>query len=29
MTGGISGTYANMRLHTLKEPYGVVGLIFL
>ncbi|WP_067676292.1 aldehyde dehydrogenase family protein [Nocardia miyunensis] len=28
MTGGISGAYANMHAYTLKEPYGVVGLIF-
>ncbi len=28
MEGGISGAYANMHAYTLKEPYGVVGLIF-
>ncbi|MFF3567107.1 aldehyde dehydrogenase family protein [Nocardia jiangxiensis] len=28
MTGGISGAYADMHAYTLKEPYGVVGLIF-
>ncbi|MET7769770.1 aldehyde dehydrogenase family protein [Nocardia sp. NPDC005366] len=28
MTGGVSGAYANMHAYTLKEPYGVVGLIF-
>ena len=27
-TGGISGTFTNMHAYTLKEPYGVVGLIF-
>jgi phenylacetaldehyde dehydrogenase len=28
MTGGITGAYSNMHAYTLKEPYGVVGLIF-
>jgi acyl-CoA reductase-like NAD-dependent aldehyde dehydrogenase len=28
MTGGVSGAYADMHAYTLKEPYGVVGLIF-
>lgn len=28
MTGGITGAYSNMHGYTLKEPYGVVGLIF-
>jgi hypothetical protein len=28
MTGAISGTYADRHADTLKEPYGVVGLIF-
>ena len=28
MTGGVSGVYADMHTYTLKEPYGVVGLIF-
>src|SRR5690625_5166095 len=28
MTGGISGAHADMHSYTLKEPYGVVGLIF-
>ncbi|MEE6140203.1 aldehyde dehydrogenase family protein [Mycobacterium sp. 050128] len=27
-TGGISGAYSTMHAYTLKEPYGVVGLIF-
>ena len=27
-TGGIMGAYSNMHAYTLKEPYGVVGLIF-
>ena len=27
-TGGITGAYSNMHAYTLKEPYGVVGLIF-
>jgi acyl-CoA reductase-like NAD-dependent aldehyde dehydrogenase len=27
-TGGISGAYTTMHAYTLKEPYGVVGLIF-
>lgn len=27
-TGGIAGAYSNMHGYTLKEPYGVVGLIF-
>ncbi|WP_216894826.1 aldehyde dehydrogenase family protein [Nocardia alni] len=28
MQGGVSGTFAEMHAYTLKEPYGVVGLIF-
>lgn len=28
MTGGISGAHADLHAYTLKEPYGVVGLIF-
>ncbi len=28
MEGGVSGTFAEMHAYTLKEPYGVVGLIF-
>ncbi|MFZ2529929.1 MAG: aldehyde dehydrogenase family protein [Rhodococcus sp. (in: high G+C Gram-positive bacteria)] len=28
MTGGVTGTWSNMHAYTLKEPYGVVGLIF-
>jgi acyl-CoA reductase-like NAD-dependent aldehyde dehydrogenase len=28
MTGGISGAHSNLHAYTLKEPYGVVGLIF-
>ncbi|KAA0114578.1 aldehyde dehydrogenase [Mycolicibacterium sp. P9-22] len=28
MTGGITGAYSTMHGYTLKEPYGVVGLIF-
>ncbi|MBH0779292.1 aldehyde dehydrogenase family protein [Nocardia bovistercoris] len=28
MQGGVSGAYADMHAYTLKEPYGVVGLIF-
>ena len=28
MTGGITGAYSSMHGYTLKEPYGVVGLIF-
>ena len=27
-TGGITGAYSNMHGYTLKQPYGVVGLIF-
>lgn len=27
-TGGITGAYSNMHAYTLKQPYGVVGLIF-
>jgi aldehyde dehydrogenase (NAD+) len=27
-TGGIAGAFSNMHGYTLKEPYGVVGLIF-
>ena len=27
-TGGITGAYSTMHAYTLKEPYGVVGLIF-
>ena len=27
-TGGITGAFTNMHAYTLKEPYGVVGLIF-
>ncbi|MBB3605923.1 aldehyde dehydrogenase (NAD+) [Mycolicibacterium sp. BK556] len=27
-TGGITGAFSNMHAYTLKEPYGVVGLIF-
>lgn len=27
-TGGITGAFSNMHGYTLKEPYGVVGLIF-
>ncbi len=28
MQGGVSGAFAEMHAYTLKEPYGVVGLIF-
>lgn len=28
MSGGISGAHADLHAYTLKEPYGVVGLIF-
>ncbi|MEB3069717.1 aldehyde dehydrogenase family protein [[Mycobacterium] vasticus] len=28
MTGGITGAHADLHAYTLKEPYGVVGLIF-
>ena len=28
MEGGVSGEFAEMHAYTLKEPYGVVGLIF-
>lgn len=28
MTGGITGAHSTMHGYTLKEPYGVVGLIF-
>ncbi|MEV5651281.1 aldehyde dehydrogenase family protein [Nocardia sp. NPDC052254] len=28
MEGGVSGSFAEMHAYTLKEPYGVVGLIF-
>lgn len=28
MTGGITGAHSNLHGYTLKEPYGVVGLIF-
>lgn len=28
MEGGVSGSHANMHAYTLKEPHGVVGLIF-
>ncbi|MGW0041439.1 aldehyde dehydrogenase family protein [Rhodococcus sp. NPDC003348] len=28
MAGGITGAHSNMHGYTLKEPYGVVGLIF-
>ena len=28
MEGGVSGSHATMHAYTLKEPYGVVGLIF-
>ncbi|MEV0673452.1 aldehyde dehydrogenase family protein [Mycobacterium sp. NPDC050441] len=28
MEGGVNSTYANMHAYTVKEPYGVVGLIF-
>lgn len=28
MTGGVTGTFSKMHAYTLKEPYGVVGLIF-
>ncbi|MFD1815667.1 aldehyde dehydrogenase family protein [Rhodococcus gannanensis] len=28
MEGGVSGEFAQMHAYTLKEPYGVVGLIF-
>ncbi|BBZ15410.1 aldehyde dehydrogenase family protein [Mycobacterium branderi] len=28
MTGGVTGSYSNLHAYTLKEPYGVVGLIF-
>lgn len=27
-TGGITGAFTNMHAYTLKQPYGVVGLIF-
>lgn len=27
-TGGITGAFSNMHAYTIKEPYGVVGLIF-
>ncbi|MFA5710717.1 aldehyde dehydrogenase [Mycolicibacterium sp.] len=27
-TGGITGVFSNMHGYTLKQPYGVVGLIF-
>ena len=27
-TGGIAGMFTNMHAYTLKQPYGVVGLIF-
>lgn len=27
-TGGITGAFSTMHAYTLKEPYGVVGLIF-
>ncbi|WP_046302287.1 aldehyde dehydrogenase family protein [Mycobacterium sp. UM_Kg27] len=28
MEGGVNSTYANMHAYTMKEPYGVVGLIY-
>ncbi|MGB3522277.1 MAG: aldehyde dehydrogenase family protein [Mycobacterium sp.] len=28
MEGGVNSTYANMHAYTVKEPYGVVGLIY-
>lgn len=28
MEGGVNSTHANMHAYTLKEPYGVVGLIY-
>ena len=28
MSGGITGAHADLHAYTLKEPYGVVGLIF-
>lgn len=28
ITGGVTGSNASMHAYTLKEPYGVVGLIF-
>ena len=28
MEGGVNNTYANMHAYTVKEPYGVVGLIY-
>ncbi|WP_019927365.1 aldehyde dehydrogenase [Nocardia sp. BMG111209] len=28
MAGGVSGAFTSMDAYTLKEPYGVVGLIF-
>lgn len=28
MAGGVTGSYSDMHAYTLKEPYGVVGLVF-